>query len=95
MTRKEMADAVDEIDRDIAALQASKRDLFVSYREGLADTMDKDAIKADVAALKAAIRRRQKLQADPEAASVAELADEIFDEITSFAPRATHAREAA
>jgi hypothetical protein len=95
MTRKEMADAVDEIDRDIAALQASKRDLFVSYRDDLAVTMDKDAIKAEVAALKAAIRRRQKFQADIEAASVADLADEIFDEITSLAPRATHVHEAA
>jgi endonuclease/exonuclease/phosphatase family metal-dependent hydrolase len=95
MTRSEMADAVDALDADIADLQEAKRNLFASYRADLEGTHDKDAVKAEIAALKAAIRRRQKAVADPENEQAVDLADEIFAEISAPAPRATHVREEA
>jgi hypothetical protein len=95
MTRSEMADAVDALDADIADLQEAKRNLFASYRADLEGTHDKDAVKAEIAALKAAIRRRQKAVADPENEQAVDLAEEIFTEITARAPRATRTYEAA
>jgi hypothetical protein len=97
MTRSEIADAVDALDADIADLQEAKRNLFASYRAECEceHAMDKDAVKAEIAALKAAIRRRQKAVADPDAEQAVDLADEIFAEISAPAPRATHVREEA
>lgn len=93
ITRKSLADTIDEYDAAIADLQSSKRDTFNSYRADLtASGMPKEAIKAEIEAAKKAIRRRQIIAA--KSAEVVEeadaLAEEFFEEITAVrAPRAT------
>jgi len=99
VTRKSLADTIDGYDDEIAALQESKRETFQSYREDLAEHgIDKDGIRAEVEAVKKAIKRR-RLVAEKSAEAVENadaLADEIFAEISpSRAPRATRTRETA
>jgi hypothetical protein len=93
ITRKSLADTIDEYDAEIADLQSGKRDTFNSYRADLvAAGLSKDAVKAEIEAAKKAIRRRQIIAAKSvEVVEEADaLAEEIFEEITaSRAPRAT------
>lgn len=95
-TRKSIADHLDSYDDEIATLQEGKRETLADYRQQLADAgMSKGGIKAEIEALKAAMRRRRAIaKKGEEVVEEADvLADEIFAEITSRAPRATRVRE--
>lgn len=92
-TRKTLADAIDAYDADIEILQQSKRETFTEYREQLAEEgRDRDAVKDEIAAFKAAMKRRRAVAKEGNEAveDQAALVDEIFVEITAArAPRAT------
>lgn len=95
-TRKSIADHLDSYDDEIATLQEGKRETLADYRQQLADAgMSKGGIKAEIEALKVAMRRRRAIaKRGEEVVEEADvLADEIFAEITSRAPRATRVRE--
>lgn len=95
-TRKSIADHLDSYDTEISELQNSKREMLADYRDQLAQAgMGKAGIKAEVEALKAAMRRRRAIakKGSEEVEQADALADEIFVEITSRAPRATRTRE--
>ncbi|WP_457659679.1 hypothetical protein [Sinorhizobium medicae] len=92
ITRKGLADEIDQIDEAIKAYNESKREAFDAYRDQLiAAGVAKPNVKIEIEAVKAAIRRRRAVRKD-EAAEIekSELIDEIFDEITTVAraPRA-------
>lgn len=92
-TRKSIADHLDSYDDEIAQLQESKRETLADYREQLAEKgFGKAAIKAEVEALKVAMRRRRAIvkKGAEEIENADALADEIFVEISGPAPRATH-----
>ncbi|MGN6768508.1 MAG: hypothetical protein ACTHJQ_01475 [Rhizobiaceae bacterium] len=96
-TRKSIADHLDSYDAEISALQDSKRETLDDYRVQLAEKgFAKAQIKAEVEALKRAMRRRRAIAktSEAEVEEADDLADEIFVEITSPAPRATRTREA-
>lgn len=79
MTRKALADAIDDLDEQIADLQRAKGDTYSAYREQLKTTGHaKDAVKLEMEATKAAIRQRRKLAED---ASGVEEKDALVDEI--------------
>ncbi|MHA6731774.1 hypothetical protein [Devosia sp. A369] len=91
-TRKTLADAIDAYDADIEILQQSKRETFADYREQLAgEGRDKDMVKDEIAAFKAAMKRRRAVAKEGSEAVEDQVAlvDVIFDEIT--AARATRA----
>jgi len=94
--RRELADTIDEYDAIIADQNESKRDTFVCYRADLEkEGMAKDAIKLELAALKAAIRKRQKARKDAGAVEEQDaLAEEILSQIKNGTPDATHMRGA-
>ena len=95
-TRKSIADHLDSYDDEIATLQEGKRETLADYRQQLADAgMSKGGIKAEIEALKVAMRRRRAIaKKGEEVVEEADvLADEIFVEITARAPRATRVRE--
>ncbi|RVL05122.1 hypothetical protein CN151_10795 [Sinorhizobium meliloti] len=92
ITRKGLADEIDQIDEAIKAYNESKREAFDAYRDQLiAAGVAKPNVKIEIEAVKAAIRRRRAVRKD-EAAEIekGELIDKIFDEITTVAraPRA-------
>ncbi|MDX0610748.1 hypothetical protein GOC90_25330 [Sinorhizobium medicae] len=92
ITRKGLADEIDQIDEAIKAYNESKREAFDAYRDQLiAAGVAKPNVKIEIEAVKAAIRRRRAIRKD-EAAEIekSELIDEIFGEITTVAraPRA-------
>lgn len=92
ITRKGLADEIDQIDEAIKAYNESKREAFDAYRDQLiAAGVAKANVKTEIEAVKAAIRRRRAVLKD-EAAELekSELIDEVFEEITtvSRAPRA-------
>jgi hypothetical protein len=90
LTRCEIADAVDELDEQIAALQAAKADLYASYREELAASMRKPDVAAEIAALKKGIGIRRKRRAAPADVQAAEdLVDDVLAEIEAEPSRAT------
>lgn len=92
---RSIADAIDAYDEDIAALQEGKRDTFASLRADLeAEGLDRASIKAELAALKAAITIRAKRRKD-DAAEEREALTETYLDVLAGAPRATHTREAA
>lgn len=92
---RSIADAIDAYDEDIAALQEGKRDTFASLRADLESAgFDRATIKAEIAALKAAITIRAKRRKD-DAAEDREALTDSYLEALAGAPRATHAREAA
>lgn len=96
-TRKSLADHLDSYDEEISQLQESKRLMLTDYRDQLAQAgMGKAQIKAEVDALKSAMRRRRAVakKGNDEVDQADALADEIFVEITSRAPRATRTHEA-
>lgn len=90
-TRKSIADHLDSYDDEIAELQDSKREMLADYRQQLADAgMGKAQIKAEIEALKTAMRRRRAIakKGNETVEEADALADEIFVEITARAPRA-------
>jgi hypothetical protein len=91
ITRKSLADTIDAYDEQSKEINDGKRETFESYRIQLANSgWSKDAIKSEVEAVKAAIRRRRLMLKD--AAAVEEkdaLVEEVLAEITGHAPRAT------
>ncbi len=95
ISRRSLADEVDSIDQSIADLNESKRELFESYRNQLsAAGALKPAIKIEIEAAKAAIKRRRAVAKDEFAVEEKDaLVEEIFHEITARAPRATRTRE--
>lgn len=90
ITRKGLADEIDAIDASIKALNDSKSEAYKAYREQLEDTgMEPRRAAAEVAATKAAIIKRRKLAADPDAvAEKDDLIDTILAEIQSRPSRA-------
>lgn len=84
ITRKSLAATIDDLDEQIATLQDSKRDTYISYRAQLdAKGLDKDAIKAEIDAFKLALKRRRAVKEDPKAVEAKDdLVDEIFVEIS-------------
>lgn len=92
---RSIADAIDAYDEDIAALQEGKRDTFASLRTELEEAgLDRATIKAEIAALKAAITIRAKRRKDDFAEDREVLTESYLDAIAG-APRATRTREAA
>lgn len=92
ITRRSLADTYGEHDAIIEAAQTAKRDATMAYRGHLdALGMDKDSIKAEIEGFKLAYRRKVAIKKKGE--DVVEhrdaIADEIFEEITRPAPRAT------
>jgi uncharacterized protein (UPF0335 family) len=81
--RRDLADQIDPIDAEIAQLQDDKKAIFGAYRDAQG--------KAECRAAQVAIRKRQKANAGKreEIEEHDALVDEIFEEITSPAPRAT------
>ena len=96
MTRGALADEIDDYDEQIAALQDSKRELYVAYRAQLKkDGYEPAAVRAQVEAFKVAHRKRRAAVKNEQAVEEHDaLVDEIYKEISSSrAPRATrHAR---
>lgn len=91
-SRCELSDVYEAQDLIIAAAQDVKREATKAYREFLDGRgMDKDAIKAEVEGFKKAFRRKMEGQKKGTEAveHVDAIADEIYLEITSPAPRAT------
>jgi hypothetical protein len=85
-----IADTIDEYDMLIREHNESKADTFTCYRADLEkEGMSKEQIKAELAALKAAIRRRQKAVVDPQAVEFqAALVDEIYEQLKTGTPNA-------
>lgn len=93
ITPKGLADDVDATDSAIADLNAHKSDTYKAYKSQLEEGgMDPRRASAEVAALKAAIARRRKLLADPEAVSAK---DELIDGFLAEIMPASCAREEA
>ena len=90
ITRKSLADEIDLIEADIKALNDSKRACFDAYRDQIIGAgIAKPNIKAEIEAVKVAIKRRREAVKDENALiEKDELIDEVFHEITR-APRAT------
>jgi hypothetical protein len=90
ITRKSLADIIDGYDEQIADLNKSKRDTFDDYRnQMIAARQPKAEIKAEIEAVKVAIKRRRESVKDKTALIEKDaLVDEVFEEITR-APRAT------
>ena len=96
MTRKQLADAIDALDVDIAELNAAKADAYATYRADLENALTKAAARQELAATKAAIAKRRKMKADAQAVMDADtLADEILAEIMDLPHMRTRTREAA
>ena len=95
--RKECADAIDAYDEEISILNEGKRDTFASYRQRLVEEgHGPDAVKAELAALKAAIKRRRAVAKDSVAVDQHDaLTDEVFTEISRTAHDARAYSEAA
>jgi len=92
ITRKSLADEIDTYDQSIADLNVGKKDCFDAYRDQMvAAGVAKANIKAEIEAVKAAIRRRRAVAKDAFAVEEKDaLVDEIFHEITA-SPRAPRA----
>lgn len=83
INRRGIADEVDRLDEEIAELQRQKRECFAAYSAQLGTQgLDKDQVKLQVVALKAAIKRRRAYRDDEHGAGKREdLIDVVFDEI--------------
>lgn len=82
-TRKEFANAMDDLNDQIAELNAAKSAFIKEYKLQLEGEMHKDRAKTELAATKAAISKRRKLRIDRTAVlELDDLADEILTEIT-------------
>lgn len=93
ISRTSLADLIDACDVSIKDFNDSKREAFTSYRTLLENLgWDKEAIKAEIEAVKIAIKRRRVVKA--EGIEVIEGKDELVEEVlteilTTRAPRAT------
>lgn len=67
LTRKGIADEIDRLDAEISALQTDKAEIFAAYRDQLKAKHEKEEVALEIASLKAAIRKRQKIVADGDA----------------------------
>jgi len=99
VSRRQVADAIDECDEKLADIQEEKKAIYQNYRAGLAARgFSKKAMAAEVETLKIAIRQRRAIEADPEKVKERRgLFDEILAEITAVPSRArtrADAREA-
>lgn len=96
MTRKALANAIDDLDDQIKVLQTSKAEAYTAYREQLESKgTSKPDVKVELVAMKAAIRRRREIAADENAViEKDELTDSILNEIRSGTPNATRAHHA-
>lgn len=92
---REFADLIDTYDADISALQESKREAFAELRVVLeSEGHNKASIRADVAALKAAVAKRAKRRIDADGVEEQDsLTDSYLDVIEAPAPRATRTYE--
>jgi hypothetical protein len=89
LTRRNVADAIDELDDQIADINEQKAAAFQNYRASLAGKLDKEGIRAELSALKTAIRRRRKERKDPTGyRAQLDLFEEIVAEISDSQPRA-------
>lgn len=97
MNRRTLADNIDGLDDQIAELQREKSEFYAAYRAQLETAGEhKDKIKLELAAVKVAIRHRQRLARDHDAAiEKMDLADAILDEITGPAENNAPASAAA
>lgn len=92
---RSIADAIDAYDEDIAALQEGKRATFASLREELeAEGLDRAEVKAEIAALKAAITIRAKRRKD-DTAEDREALTETYLEALAGVARGARTRERA
>lgn len=91
ITRMSLADHFDACDESIKDFNDTKREGFTSYRAQLENMgWPKDAIKAEIEAVKAAIKRRRLVTKDEAAVEAKDaLVEEVLAEITARAPRAT------
>lgn len=90
---RSIADAIDAYDEDISALQEGKRDTFTSLREELeAEGLDRAEVKAEIAALKAAITIRAKRRKD-DTAEDREALTETYLEALAGVARGARTRE--
>ena len=101
--RRNIADTMDELDRQIWDLQQSKKDIYTSYREALKKDGMRDAdVKTEVEALKKSIALRRKIIETPGAVDEMDAkVDEILADLlakrkvgTEYAVRAPVARVA-
>lgn len=82
-TRKEFANAMDDLDDQIAELNSAKSAFIKEYKLQLEGEMHKDRAKAELTATRNAITKRRKLRTDRNAVlELDELEDEILTEIT-------------
>lgn len=98
---REVADAIDAYDQQLADAQEGKRETFQTLRIELENLgLEKAAVKAELDGLKRAIKLRQLRNSNPEKLDQVEAAEalavEYLDriEVSSRAPRATRTREA-
>jgi uncharacterized protein (UPF0335 family) len=90
---REIADAIDAYDQEIADLQSGKRDTYQSLREELeAQGIAKDRVKLEIDALKSAIAIRRKRAKDAAAVEEKDALTDVYLVALSNAPRATHVR---
>lgn len=90
--RRQIAEVIDGYDGEIKSLNEGKADTWASYREELlAEGSTAADVKAEAAALKAAILKRRKLAARP---AEVEESDRLVEEIVTelLAPRPSRAR---
>lgn len=82
-TRKEFANAIDDLDEQISELNAAKATFMREYKIQLEGEVGKDRAKTEMLATKSAITKRRKLRTDREAVLELDgLAEEILVEIT-------------
>jgi hypothetical protein len=68
MNRRTLADNIDALDEKITELQREKAEFYAAYREDYENKgHNKDDVKLELAAAKAAIRQRQRLAKDENA----------------------------
>jgi hypothetical protein len=92
ITRAKLADLIDAYDADIRGSNEAKAAEFAAYREQMEQAgYTKDAIKAEIAACKKAIRKRQAIAAGKPVEEAEDLADAVYLEI---ATRDAHVRAA-
>jgi hypothetical protein len=95
--RRQIAEIIDGYDTEIKGLNDGKADTWGSYREELlASGLDASSVKAEIAALKAAIVKRRKLVTHPaEIQETDRLIEEIVTELLSMDPSRVRTHEAA
>jgi hypothetical protein len=93
LTRRQLADAIDEVEQQIADLTEARNGLYTAHRDDLLAIMDKADVLVEMRAIKAAIAKRRKLNS-AKADAVREL-DAVTDEILTEIMGSALMREAA